>query len=96
MSKRLDECVMFANWCSREGLTPHQGAELIRLARRAHAAGEKECSYPGARSSENSHKRFENAVSIYLDGYTVEWNGLWPSVVSHNPGRCDINIPDIG
>ncbi len=95
MSKRLDDCVHFANWCACEGLTPHQGAELIRRARRAHSAGTKECNVPGA-SADAARRRFEDAVGVYLNGYTVEWHGLWPSVVSHNPGKCDLNVPDIG
>ncbi len=91
MSKRLDDCVMFANWCRTEGLDFGQGAELIRLARRAHAAGTLECNISG-KSADGARKRFEEYAKKVAD-IATQWDGLWPTC--RTPTR-ELRIPDIG
>ncbi len=93
MSKRLDDCVFFANWCLNERLEPMAAAELIRLARRAHSAGTKECNTnePGDKSRFNFTRA---AGRIWGPGVRVEWDGLWPSC--YRPDGSEVRIPDIG
>jgi hypothetical protein len=94
MSKALDDCVMFANWCRGEKLEPLQGRALILLARKAHSAGERECNYPTGRSADRARNEFARyAVGIWGESLAVEWHGLWPSCTRTD--GTEIRIPDL-
>lgn len=91
MGKALDDCVVFAHWCQREKLTPIAGADLIRLAKLAHSAGERECNT--GQSADKARDTFaQRATGIWGKSLSIEWHGLWPSCTL---GAYEIRIPDI-
>jgi hypothetical protein len=88
LSKSLQFAVFFARWCEEYQIDPVDAAKLITLARKVAAAGERECNIPDA-SADSQRKRFEVAATEF--GFTVQYSGLWPSLVR---GRESINIPN--
>ncbi len=90
-SKSLYDAVQFANWCDREKVSPGDAADLLSLAKKAHAAGVRACNEPGHSEREKkAGERFE-AKAAEL-GYTVDWPGLWP--VLRKNGQ-DVFLPEI-
>ncbi len=91
MSK-LDDCEHFANWCANEGFKPGQGAALIRLAKRAHSAGEREANT--GKSGNAARERFEK-LADEVANLRTEWNGLWPTCYRTDEHKFEVRIPDI-
>ena len=83
LPKDLAQCVTFAKWCAREKKDPSEIAQLISLARKAKAAGEKHCNFGTDKTNAAELKaayKFELLAKKL--GYRVHWPGLWP--VLHN------------
>lgn len=80
------ECCAFAQ---REQLQPQDVAELITLAQKCHAAGERLCCGTiSITEHDRVIERFDSKASAL--GYKVEWPGLWPVL---RKGDRDVYIP---
>jgi hypothetical protein len=91
-NKRLNDCVMFAQWCGNHHVEPCDAAELISLADRAHSAGERD----NTRSEMKLGRDFAD-LALRL-GFNVEWNGLAPTLIRRSgpyEGR-ETHLPSIG
>jgi hypothetical protein len=91
LSKRLQDCVAFARFCTRAKLLPMEAAELIAFARRAFAAGERAANTGDHEAERRAGERLEKAAAGH--GLGVRWPGLWPVLTCDGE---DIELPDIG
>lgn len=90
LPKRLSDAVMFANWCSREGIDPAPAARLIVLAHRAHRAGEISCNTGERARYERAMQEFDTVAASM--GFVADWPGLWPTLSRNGQ---DVYLPSL-
>ncbi len=76
LTRRMRECVAFAKFAAEHHMDPTDLAELLTLADRAFAAGERECNT--GKSADQQRQTFETVAKRH--GFGVEWNGLGPTL----------------
>jgi hypothetical protein len=81
--KALDEAVRFAGMCKANEFEPREFADLIRLTRRAVAAGERACSVPNTqKAADRAMERVE--VHAAKMGLRTDWPGLFPTFLGRS------------
>jgi len=92
LNKTLSAFVQLAAFAANENLKPHDVAELVALAGRAFAAGERHANgtdtLDKADKADKAGEAFEAKAAAL--GYSVDWPGLWP--VLRKGGR-DVYLP---
>lgn len=76
LPRDLVMCVRFARFALDYKIDPADLALMVSLARKAMAAGVRECN--GGRSADKQQKRFEEAAGAL--GFTVVWDELRPTI----------------
>lgn len=93
MTAKMRACVGFARFCVDHGVDPADLAELMGLAGRAAAAGERAAGSDDERidrASERATRKFEEKANSL--GFAVMWPGLYPALVKGGPM---IHLPEL-